>query len=86
MKLYELISDESKYDPSLPAQDQYGRSVTTDSVYAVKWSVRGALFRCYRNLTIVDYFMVFQKVKDALEDTDLSDYSSVIKVLKKLDI
>lgn len=86
IKISELISDVNKYNPFCPAIDQYGRSVPPNAPWAVKWSLRGALFACYRQLTIVDYLLLEDKIREAVKDINLEDYQQVIKVVEELDV
>ena len=89
MKAYELLNDKSKWCQGQAAMTASGDSVGVHSAWAVRWSLMGALGRCYE-------FTCWGKKEDIerrlgsdvdnWNDAEERTYEDVIGLLKRLDI
>lgn len=99
MKIYELLSEESKWFHAVGecscdrciAANEKGRCVALGSKFAVKWTLWGAIRECYSGGGVLK---VYRKLRDKLNTKDLYEwnnhpdrtYAEVFQLVKELDI
>lgn len=88
MKVYELLSDESKWTRKHFAVDQHGHPCLADSPKAVAWDVTGGIDKCKGQSinAVLSRLNLVEKVGNISSWNDSSTYTEVISLLKELDI
>lgn len=62
MKVYELLSEESKWTKRALARDIKGIEVDVNSVEAVSWCLIGALRKCYKTKYPITMFHMMENI------------------------
>lgn len=91
MKVWQLLSDESKWTKGFAARSVYGAPIDPRSNEAVCWCLVGAIARCYGD--DVHFHNVRNLIADKVgrteaswNDTPKRTYSEVYALVKELDI
>ena len=76
MKMYELLSDPSKWTQRAFGRDSYGNSVMDDSKLAICWCMMGALCKCYE---LEERSRVRDKIEETLGSPKDDGFNSIIE-------
>jgi len=91
MKIYELLSDESKWIKNSAAVDSDGNFVSVFADEAVGWCLLGAAEKCYNNRYREIHKILRNKISSDYKSLiDYNDnhatYQDIINLCKELDI
>jgi hypothetical protein len=91
MKVYELLSEDSRWCQNTMAKNARGKDAGADYKSAVSWCLSGALKKCYPPME--EYFKKISKVEDFLgeevcawNDTPERKFEEVVALVRHLDI
>lgn len=92
MKVWQLLSDESKWVKGLYACDALGDGIGPESPLAVKWCLNGAILCCYPETPLRDevYGRLLERLDTPISsqwnDRDSRTFAEVYALVKDLDI
>lgn len=89
MKVWELLSDESKWTIMADARDGQGRAIAADDSEAVQWCLLGALRRCYGPHDGDAYVRLVKGTRGVISlfnDAPRRTFAEVHALVKELDI
>lgn len=88
MKVYDLLSDPSKWTKKHFAVDEHGHPCLADSPKATAWDVTGAIEKCYgQSIDAVKCRLdIVERVGNISAWNDSSGYEEIISLLKEMDV